>query len=281
MSVKTAYISKLGANYPLSDHFTLGEMQCKDGSDKVLYSTDLLDKLEELRSYGGFTITINSGYRTEAYNKKIGGASASQHLKGTAADIVVKKDGKVVNARLICCLCQTLGFKGIGYISANATHVDMRANGKYRGDERSGYGNNVSDFYRYFGLNISQITALKAVTETNTITAKNTEKAEKEETVYKDINDVPEWGKVAVQRRIEAKATDGKNLTESMVRIWTVEDRMNPFYSKLEDVPLYWFDTVKEMVGAGIIQGDGQHQIGMTRTELKSAVIAWRIRKAE
>ncbi len=133
MSVKIAYISKLGAGYPISNHFTLSEMRCKDGSDKVLYSIELLNKLEELRSYGGFTITINSGYRTEAYNKKIGGASASQHLKGTAADIVVKKDGVTVDAKKICCLCQALGFKGIGYISNNATHVDMRANGNNTG----------------------------------------------------------------------------------------------------------------------------------------------------
>jgi hypothetical protein len=279
MSVKTAYLSRLGANHKISDNFTLKEMRCKDGSDKVLYSSELLEKLEELRAYGGFTITINSGYRTAAYNKKIGGASASQHTKGTAADIVVKKDGKAVDSRKVCCLCQTLGFKGIGYISTNAVHLDMRESGTYRGDERSGYGNNVTDFYRYFGVNMSQITALKAVTETNTITAKNTEKAEKEETVYKDINEVPEWGKEAVQRRIDAKATDGLNLTESMVRCWVVEDKMNPFYSKLEDVPAYWFESVKAMVAAGIIMGDGANQIGMTRTELKNAVIAWRIKK--
>lgn len=284
MSVKIAYISKLGADYPVSNHFTLGEMRCKDGSDKVLYSTELLDKLEELRSYGGFTIAINSGYRTEAYNKKVGGASKSQHIQGIAADIVVKKDGKIINARLICCLCQTLGFKGIGYISANATHVDMRANGKYRGDERKGYGNNVFDFYRYFGVTAAQITALKDSTEGNTIqenTDEKTEITEDEELVYKTIKDVPDWGKGSVQRRIDERATDGKNLTESMVRCWVVEDRLNPFYDALEDVPDYWFDDIKEMWSAGIIRGDGNRQIGMTRSEMKSAVIAWRIKKAE
>lgn len=279
MSVKIAYISKLGAGYPISNHFTLSEMRCKDGSDMVLYSTELLEKLEDLRSYGGFTIMINSGYRTAAYNRKIGGASKSQHIEGTAADIVVKKDGVTVDAKKICCLCQTLGFKGIGYISANATHVDMRANGKYRGDERKGYGNNASDFYRYFSVATAQITALKTVVEANTITKNDAEKEEKEEMVYKNIEAVPEWGKAAVQRRIDAKATDGTNLTESMVRIWTVEDRMNPFYSKLEDVPAYWFESVKAMVASGIIQGDGVNQIGMTHSELKNAVIAWRIKK--
>lgn len=161
MAVKTVSIKSLGRDYNISPHFKLSEMACKDGSDKVLYSTELMAKLEELRAYGGFTVSINSGYRTPAYNKKIHGASRSQHILGTAADIVVKKNGAVVNAKKICCLCQSLGFKGIGYISANAVHVDMRASGSYRGDERQGYGNNASDFYRYFGISKAEIEALK------------------------------------------------------------------------------------------------------------------------
>ncbi len=162
MSAKIAYISKLGADYPVSNHFTLGEMRCKDGSDMVLYSTELMQRLEELRFYGGFTIMINSGYRTDAYNRKIGGASKSQHIEGTAADIIVKKDGVTVDAKKICCLCQTLGFKGIGYISANATHVDMRATGSYRGDERSDHSSNVgNDFYSYFKIDPSVIETMK------------------------------------------------------------------------------------------------------------------------
>lgn len=34
-------------------------------------------------------VKINSGYRSEKYNRKIGGARRSQHVQGTAADIVV------------------------------------------------------------------------------------------------------------------------------------------------------------------------------------------------
>lgn len=70
MAVQTKRISQYGANYKISEHFTLGEFQCKDGNDIVLYSTDLLSMLERLRTYGGFTIQVNSAYRTPAYNKK-------------------------------------------------------------------------------------------------------------------------------------------------------------------------------------------------------------------
>ena len=162
MSIQKKYISKVGRDYLISPHFSIGEMACKDGSDEVLYSTELMSMLEKLRAYVGFTVHINSGYRSPSYNRKIGGASKSQHTLGTAADIVVKKNGKTVSAKKICCLCQDLGFKGVAYISESAVHVDMRNSGLYRGDERKGYSANVGgDFYRYFNIRKSEINALK------------------------------------------------------------------------------------------------------------------------
>lgn len=162
MSNQKKYISKVGRDYLISPHFTLNEMACKDGSDEVLYSTELMSMLEKLRAYGGFTVHINSGYRSPSYNRKIGGASKSQHTLGTAADIVVKKNGNTVSAKKICCLCQDLGFKGVAYISESAVHVDMRSSGLYRGDERKGYSGNVGgDFYRYFNIPKSEIEAMK------------------------------------------------------------------------------------------------------------------------
>lgn len=177
--VIAAYITKVGRDYLISPHFKLDEMACKDGSDKVLYSTELMSMLEKLRAYGGFTVHINSGYRSPSYNRKIGGASKSQHTKGTAADIVVKKDGKTVSGKLVCCLCQYLGFKGIGYISESAVHVDMRESGSYRGDERKGYSGNVGgDFYRYFNIRKSEIEAMKY------------EKQEEEKVTQKQFDDM-------------------------------------------------------------------------------------------
>lgn len=174
MAVKTAYISKQGRDYRISKNFKLREFASKDGADKVLYSDDLLSMLEKLRSYIGGTIGINSGYRSPAYNKRIGGASRSKHTQGYAADIVVKKNGKRVSGKLICCLCQTLGFKGVALIkgSGYAVHVDMRPSGIYRGDENHGYSNNVGgDFYRYFGISKSQVTALKSASYKETTTS--------------------------------------------------------------------------------------------------------------
>lgn len=161
MAIKTYYVSKLGRDFQVSPHFKLREFQSRDGADKVLISDELLAKLEELRAYGGFVITINSGYRSAAHNKKVGGASNSSHTRGLAADVKVKKDGSYVSAELICALCQTLGFDGVAYINGQSVHLDM-ANRTYRGDERKGYGNNVGgDFYKHFGITKSQIEALR------------------------------------------------------------------------------------------------------------------------
>lgn len=166
MPIQSVSLAALGREHPISSHFTLGEFASKDGADIVRYSTELFAKLEELRAYGGFVIVINSGYRSAKHNRAVGGASLSQHVEGTAADIVVKKNGVSVDSRLICCLCQSLGFKGVAYISKTAVHVDMRESGTYRGDERKGYGGNVGgDFYQYFGIDKAQIKALKVQKE--------------------------------------------------------------------------------------------------------------------
>ncbi len=103
----------------LSQHFTLGEL-CKTSAktaDKNIPSHVHIENLKRLcgwlemlrseynRRYGSLTpdpspngegseykeepIIINSGYRSEAVNKAVGGVSGSNHLTGCAADIRV------------------------------------------------------------------------------------------------------------------------------------------------------------------------------------------------
>lgn len=186
MPIRTAYISKLGRSYKISDHFTLGEYACKDGSDLVKYSTVLLAKLEDLRGEH-FTIALNSAYRTAAYNKKIGGASNSQHIYGTAVDIALKHNGKPLDARYVCCRCQSMGFPGVAYISSTAVHLDDRASGTYRGDERKGYRGNVGgDFYKYFNLAKAEVDAYFAQFEPKKEPVVEPEKEKEEEEMTQD-----------------------------------------------------------------------------------------------
>lgn len=117
------YSLKTDKDIQVSKNFKLSEFKCKDGSDAVLVDVDFVrNKLQAIRDYFNAPVTVNSAYRTETYNKKIGGAKASYHCKGQAFDIVVK--GKTPLEVAKC--AQSLGINGI--IQYNGfVHVDSRA----------------------------------------------------------------------------------------------------------------------------------------------------------
>jgi len=78
----------------LTTNFKIEEFDCHDGT-KVPSSlfanvNALAHNLQVLRDHLNKPIKILSGYRSEAYNKKCGGASRSQHLQAKAADIKVE-----------------------------------------------------------------------------------------------------------------------------------------------------------------------------------------------
>ena len=56
--------------------------------------------LDPLRQAYGKPIKVNSGYRSKALNKAVGGVSNSQHLDGMAADIVGTPNTKEENKKL-------------------------------------------------------------------------------------------------------------------------------------------------------------------------------------
>ena len=107
----------------LSPHFKVREFACSDGTDTVFVSPALVEVLEKVRVHFGKPVTINSGYRTEAKNKAVGGAAYSQHKYGLAADIHI--DG--VTPKQIASYVETLlpNTGGIG-ISKTFTHIDVR-----------------------------------------------------------------------------------------------------------------------------------------------------------
>ena len=75
-------------------YFTEKELRIENAPEQVKKNmTALVEKiLDPLREKIG-AIRINSGYRTPAYNKQIGGSPTSQHITGQAVDIFpLKKD---------------------------------------------------------------------------------------------------------------------------------------------------------------------------------------------
>ncbi len=83
----------------LSEHFTLREFEQSATAKKYGIDNSVPSKyipvlqqlcqevLEPLRSFVGAPIVIGSGYRCNQLNIKVGGAYASQHTLGEAADI--------------------------------------------------------------------------------------------------------------------------------------------------------------------------------------------------
>ena len=96
---------EINKNIHLSEHFTLGEMcitsaKTQDGNVPSHVHIENLKRLcgwlEMLRSEwnkrygeGNDPIIINSGYRSPAVNKSVGGVGTSNHLTGCAVDIRV------------------------------------------------------------------------------------------------------------------------------------------------------------------------------------------------
>lgn len=133
MGVKT-YSVKTDGSKKLSANFKVSEFKCNDGSDKVLISDELVTLLQKIRDHFSAAVVINSAYRTETYNQKVGGATHSQHVLGTAADIVISGVSPLQVAQYAEYLQPKSG--GIG-VYTTFTHVDVRET-RSRWDNRSG-----------------------------------------------------------------------------------------------------------------------------------------------
>ena len=152
MGVKTYSAKKDGSTY-LSTNFRVKEFACNDGSDTVLISEELVNLLQKIRDHFADQVIINSGYRTSTYNKQVGGATNSQHVKGTAADIVVKGATPLEVAQYAEYLQPNSG--GIG-VYQSFTHVDVRSS-RSRWDNRSGKEVVVSGWPGYQEASVDNI----------------------------------------------------------------------------------------------------------------------------
>lgn len=92
------------------------------------FSDELLEVLEDVRShFGDLPVVVNSGYRCPTHNKNVGGAKKSQHLLGTAADIVVKG----VRPSDVYRYLDPYHDGGLGRYGT-FTHIDVRGSGRAR-----------------------------------------------------------------------------------------------------------------------------------------------------
>ena len=122
MALNVYSYTKDGTKF-LSSNFRVREFRCKDDTDPIFVDSDLVDILQKVRDHFGKAVTITSAFRTASHNKKVGGATYSQHLYGKAADIKVSGVAPSVVADYVETLIPGTG--GIGRYST-FTHVDVR-----------------------------------------------------------------------------------------------------------------------------------------------------------
>lgn len=117
-----------------SVHLTWDELACHDGTPypvrwRGTRAILLAAAFEAVRAeVGGWPLLVTSGYRTERWNRRIGGAANSQHVQGRAVDLVPVKGLDVVVLALAAASVRrrrTTALCGIG-VYPEFLHLDVR-----------------------------------------------------------------------------------------------------------------------------------------------------------
>lgn len=117
----------------LTKHFSVEEFNCKCGcvmpANVLANVKELAEELQVIRHIVESPMTINSAYRCTSHNKAVGGARRSQHLLGTASDLVVSGKSPSALHELISSLIddEVIHEGGLGKYNT-FTHYDIRGN---------------------------------------------------------------------------------------------------------------------------------------------------------
>jgi len=112
---------KKGSNIQLTKNFNSNEIDCKcnyKSCTHTLIDLEHIVELQQAREELG-PLKINSGYRCERHNKDVGGSPTSQHLLGTATDII----SRTINPKDLADKLEY--FTGLGRYKT-FTHIDSR-----------------------------------------------------------------------------------------------------------------------------------------------------------
>ena len=105
----------------ISRNFKLSEYASGCGAPKLLLHPAIILGVQNIRDICGFPIRINSGYRSEAHNARVGGSPNSLHRLGMAVDLS-PVSGKADELTKIITTATNLGF--VTRIYPNFVHVD-------------------------------------------------------------------------------------------------------------------------------------------------------------
>lgn len=162
------------SNQQLTPHIHSRELRCTCGHvHEIKYDPEHLQHIEHLiKVLSATKIIISSGYRCSNGDKRVGGSGKGQHVEGRALDCKFYRGNTIIDARIVCCVAQDLGFRGIANISNKYqyVHLDSRlTTSKYFGDEIKGTSTVTSDFYQYFKLSAAQVTPYKKIEQTTQV----------------------------------------------------------------------------------------------------------------
>lgn len=125
-----SYLTKANAaNWPLQYYKPTPSrsdngLACKDANQSLYIHLATANALENLtRDFGKGAFRINSAYRSPAYNKSVGGASGSLHVKGRAFDISKSSIGGQNEISRFANLAVKNGFTGFGWYGS-FIHID-------------------------------------------------------------------------------------------------------------------------------------------------------------
>ena len=105
----------------MKSYFKYSEFDSPDFPDSGLnMDATFLRMLNHARQIAGIPFRINSGFRTEQHNEKVGGTENSSHLRGFAADI--HAPSSTYRYEILSALFKA-GFTRIG-VAKSFIHVD-------------------------------------------------------------------------------------------------------------------------------------------------------------
>jgi uncharacterized protein YcbK (DUF882 family) len=111
-------------NKMLSEHFSAAEFQCPH-CKQLQIDMRLIKALEELRNKVSKPLKITSGYRCAEHNKAVGGAQASEHTKGQAADVACPPGVRLDDFYQMASSIKGITAIGV-YPEERFLHVDVR-----------------------------------------------------------------------------------------------------------------------------------------------------------
>lgn len=137
MSIEIKRSAK-GNTTKLSKNFKLSEFECNGSGccNEVLWSLELVERLQWMRDRCKKAIVIYSAYRCPKQNRISNGVSNSKHILGMAADLKVPS-GMTLDE--FAALAEAAGFRGVlKYTKKNFVHVDVRETKPYYGLTETG-----------------------------------------------------------------------------------------------------------------------------------------------